>query len=489
MGDRKKERIFTKSFFLLFGALLFTALVMYALMSTVTEYATSMGTTATVAGLVSGIYIFGGLCSRVYSGNALGRISWRKIALIFLSIHFLACLLYFLVNNVVLLLIVRLIHGIGFGASSNSIITVASAVLPKKRFGEAFGYLMLGTTIAVGLGPYISGILYDNFSSTGCFVAASIFSAIALISMFILDINKYDPKIKKDIKVVADNKKVNDGNENIELNEDVTVVDDIKKEDTEATKAIDNVEINTDVEVSVDVTENEDNKECEEIKENEVIIVEEIKDDIKDKKDIKEKRKYSLIEKVFEIGAIPVSFFCALTSLGYVSILSFYRLYATEVKLTTVFSWFFILYSVVLVISRPIAGKIQDKNGDLIISVIGIIAQSVGLLLVAYIPNTFTVLICAVCAALGFGTLNSACTTIVTRKATEDRKSYAISTLFVFCDATMGFGPALLGSFVSDSTGYAPVYYISSLITILALPVCLFALRKDFTCFIKKFKN
>lgn len=73
MTDRD-EKIFTKSFFLVFGALLFTALVMYALMSTITEYATSLGSTATVAGLVSGIYIFGGLCSRIYSGNALERI-------------------------------------------------------------------------------------------------------------------------------------------------------------------------------------------------------------------------------------------------------------------------------------------------------------------------------------------------------------------------------------------------------------------------------
>ena len=88
--QHKDDRIFTKEFFLVFGALLFTALVMYALMSTVTEYATSMGSTATIAGLVSGIYIFGGLCSRIYSGNALERVGWRKIALIFLVIHFLS---------------------------------------------------------------------------------------------------------------------------------------------------------------------------------------------------------------------------------------------------------------------------------------------------------------------------------------------------------------------------------------------------------------
>jgi len=81
------EKIFTKDFFLVFGALLFSALVMYALMSTVTEYATSLGSSATIAGLVSGLYIFGGLCSRIYSGNALEKVGWKKIAMIFMSIH------------------------------------------------------------------------------------------------------------------------------------------------------------------------------------------------------------------------------------------------------------------------------------------------------------------------------------------------------------------------------------------------------------------
>lgn len=244
---------------------------------------------------------------------------------------------------------------------------------------------MLGTTIAVGIGPYIGGALYDSLGSFGCFTAASVFSALALISMIFI-------KVSQPEDVGGDN------------------------------------------------------------------------------------QRFSGLEKIFEYGAIPVSFFTALTSLGYVSILSFYRLYAVEVNLTVAFSWFFIIYSIVLVISRPIAGKIQDRNGDMIICVTGIIAQAIGLFLIAYSPSDLTVFICAVCAALGFGTLNSACTTIVTRNAKANRRPYAISTFFIFCDATMGFGPALLGSFAI--AGYAPVYYISSLITLLALPVCIFSLRK-----------
>lgn len=389
MTVEESEKIFTKSFFLIFGALLFTALVMYALMSTVTEYATAMGSSATIAGLVSGIYVFGGLCSRIYSGDALQRIGWRKIALVFMSIHFLACLLYFIVDNVTLLIIVRFVHGIGFGASANAIVTVASAILPKKRFSEAFGYFMLGTTIAVGLGPFIGGFLYDTVGSHGCFIAAGVFSALALIFMALIDIDKYDTKDK-----------------------------------------------------------------------------------------VAEDKKYSGLEKVIEFGAVPVSFFTALTSLGYVSILSFYRLYAVEVNLTAVFSWFFIIYSVCLVLTRPLAGRIQDNGGDRIVCVVGIIAQSIGLMLIALVPSNITVIICAICAALGFGTLNSACTAIITRKTPEHRRSYALSTFFIFCDATIGFGPALLGCFVSASTGYAPLYFISSIITLFALPICLYSLRK-----------
>lgn len=381
------EKIFTKEFFLVFGALLFSALVMYALMSTVTEYATSLGSTATIAGLVSGMYIFGGLCSRIYSGNALERIGWRRTALIFMSIHFLSCLLYFVVNDVTLLIIVRFIHGIGFGATANAIVTIASAVLPKKRFGEAFGYLMLGTTIAVGLGPYISGFLYDFTGPTGCFLAASIFSGLALVFISRVDVSDYDPV----------------------------------------------------------------NKEV-----------------------VHEENSYSTFEKIFEKSAIPVALFTALTSLGYVSILSFYRLYAVEVNLTGVFSWFFIVYSIVLVASRPVAGKLQDSHGDLLICVVGIVAQAIGLFLIAVYPSTITVIICAVCAALGFGTLNSACTTIVTRNTPPNRRSYAVSTFYIFCDATMGFGPALLGCFVTASSGYAPVYFISAVITFLALPICVY---------------
>lgn len=77
-----KEKIVSKNFTCSFIAMLSLALVMYTLMSTITEYVSAFGTTATVAGLVSGIYVVGGLFSRMYAGKAVEKYGWKKIAMI-----------------------------------------------------------------------------------------------------------------------------------------------------------------------------------------------------------------------------------------------------------------------------------------------------------------------------------------------------------------------------------------------------------------------
>ncbi len=386
-NKNNNEKIFTRDFFLITGALLFSALVMYTLMSTITQHATTMGSTASLAGLVSGIYVFGGLCSRLYSGNALQRVGWKKITLTFMSIHVLACFLYFFVDNVYLLIIVRFIHGIGFGATINGIATIATSIMPKSRFSEAFGFYMIGTTIAIGIGPSFGGLIFDKLGSHACFAIACLFAFIPVILILLIDVNKYNKRFIPKPKV------------------------------------------------------------------------------------------YKGIDKVLEKGAIGVSLFTALTALGFVSLLSFHRLYASQLHLESTFSWFFIIYSICLLITRPMAGRLQDRGGDKIVCIVGIISQTIGLLIIALIPSPVTIILCAILVSLGFGTFSSACTAIITRKSPSYRKTYAISTFMMFCDVTIGFGPAFLGCFASKATGYGQLYIVAAIITLLSLPICLYTLK------------
>lgn len=123
-------------------------------------------------------------------------------------------------------------------------------------------------------------------------------------------------------------------------------------------------------------------------------------------------------------------------------------------------------------------GKIQDKFGNWPVSLVPIALQAVGVFLLAVYPSFETVLISAVCTGLGFGTFYSIANAIVSKHAASERNSYAIATYLFFTDMTLGFGPAILGMFATTDT-IINVFLASAIITALALPICVFVLKKQ----------
>ncbi|MBQ3390563.1 MAG: MFS transporter [Firmicutes bacterium] len=401
------DRIFTLRFWLSFGALFCSAMVMYSLVATITQYVSEMGSTALLAGMVSGIYIFGGMISRLYSGGALERVGWKKIALIFVALHAGACFFYFFVHNVALLLLVRFIHGVGFGASSNALMTIGMSVLPRKRFAEGCGYLMLSTTLAVGIGPLFGGLVYDRFGGTGCFTAATVMCVLMLLLTLPLDIRDIDPAVRRKLDPEGIRRPLDEA------------VSPLKRAGTG-----------------------------------------------------------SWVQRFIEVRAVPISLVTGLTALGYVAIMSFYRIFSVQTHLERPFALFFIIYSGVLLFTRPMAGRLQDRYGDRIVCIPGILAQTAGIFLLAFWPNAFTVVLCAVTCGLGYGTLSSACNAIACRHTSIERRSYAVSTFYICCDVGMGIGPMLLGGIISLSGSYTTMYYFAAAATLASLPLCLWALRK-----------
>lgn len=382
-------------------------MVMYMLLGTVTEYAESMGTGVMIAGLVSGIYVFGGLCSRLCSGAGMQKMGWKRLAIAAMTLHFAACCCYFLVDGIVMLIIIRFIHGLGFGAAANATMTIGMSILPKSRYGEATGYFMMATTLAVAAGPFAGGIVYDATGPVGCFFMASLLSLLMLIFIALMDLEGIDPGPRA----------------------------------------------GTDTRARAKGTASQSSEFSSEIKG---------------------------IDRFLEIKAFPVSLCILLVAVGYAAIMSFYRLYAAEVELTKEFTYYFLFYGGFLLASRPLAGKLQDKFGDHIVCIPGIIAQAAGLILLAWHPCMATIIACALGTALGFGTLNSACNAIVCRNAGPARRPYAITTFWICCDGGVGIGPTVLGAIVS-AAGYTGMYYIAALVTLAALPVYYFAAmrRKD----------
>jgi MFS family permease len=84
------------------------------------------------------------------------------------------------------------------------------------------------------------------------------------------------------------------------------------------------------------------------------------------KNQAKEKQTFQL-KNLFALEAIPISVVGMFLSFAYSGILSFIPVYAKELGLTQAASFFFVIYAIMIVLSRPFTGKMFDRLGEHII--------------------------------------------------------------------------------------------------------------------------
>ncbi|WP_085994167.1 MFS transporter [Oceanobacillus senegalensis] len=188
-----KSKLFTKSFILIFFANCFVSLTFYLLMTTLAAYAIrQFQASESMAGLASGIFIIGALFARLFTGKYMEVIGRKKVIYGSLVLFLIAALLYFPVNHLNLLLFVRFIQGVAFGASTTAMITAVMDMIPNSRRGEGTGYFALSTTIATAVGPFLGLFLTQYADYHMIFVTCTAFSVLSLLIILFAEIPEAD---------------------------------------------------------------------------------------------------------------------------------------------------------------------------------------------------------------------------------------------------------------------------------------------------------
>ncbi|MEJ3720860.1 MFS transporter [Paenibacillus polymyxa] len=149
-------------------------------------------------------------------------------------------------------------------------------------------------------------------------------------------------------------------------------------------------------------------------------------------------------------------------------IVSYLNIYALELGLIDTASFFFMVYTVFVLISRPFTGRIMDKKGANIIIYPALIIYGVGMLLLSSVNSSFTLLLVGALVALGFGNISSIAQAIAINLAEPHRVGLATATFFIFYDLGNGFGPSIIGLII-PATGYSGLYVILGLIVLATL--------------------
>jgi predicted MFS family arabinose efflux permease len=285
-----------------------------------------------------------------------------------LSLSLVMTLLYFRIPSIAFLLVLRFLHGAGFGIASTAASTIVTNIIPKERTGEGLGYFMLSNTLAMAVGPFLSMCISQYGSFSMIFVVAVIFAALGFVNALFL----FVPEIN------------------------------LTKQQVEATRGFN-------------------------------------------------------LKSFFEPEAIPISLVCGMIAFCYSSVFSFLTAYSREIHLVDIASFFFVVYSVAMLFSRPQAGRLFDRKGEDFVKYPAILIFVIGMIILGQAHDGYVLLLAAALIGIGFGSIPTIGQAVSVKITPPHRVGLAISTLWMFIDTGVGVGPFVFGLFIT-SAGYRGAY-------------------------------
>ncbi|MEH7306676.1 MFS transporter [Neobacillus drentensis] len=374
-----KPKLWTKSFISISLSNFFLFLTFYVLLVTLPIYAIQeFHSNASEAGLMTTVFLISAIISRPLAGQWLEKTSHKKVLLAALIIFSGASLLYFFPKTIIGFLVIRLLHGIGFGMATTAAGAIVADLIPISRRGEGMGYFIMSTNMAMVLGPFIGLTAIQQWGAETLFIISVIVAIGALI---------------------------------------------------------------TGLSVKVRETEQTDQP-----------VV----------------HSAFSFKSFFETSAVPIAIVGCFLAIVYSALLSFVSLFATEIHLAEVSSLFFVVYAIVLLISRPFTGKWLDLYGPNVIVYPSIVLFAIGMFILSQSNSAVSFLLSAGMIGLGWGTLFPTFQTIAIQDAAPRKRGLATATFLSIYDIGIALGSFVVG-LAAAKMNYSSLYFLCSFYVLIGI--------------------
>jgi MFS family permease len=146
---QENDKIWTKDFLFICIANFFVFIGFQMTLPTLPLFVEKLGGSDQLIGIVVSIFTLSALLIRPWVGHALESKGRRFVYLVGLGIFVVSVGSYAFMSSLILLFLMRIIQGLGWGMSTTAGGTVATDIIPKKRRGEGMGYFGLSGNIAL----------------------------------------------------------------------------------------------------------------------------------------------------------------------------------------------------------------------------------------------------------------------------------------------------------------------------------------------------
>lgn len=159
---------------------------------------------------------------------------------------------------------------------------------------------------------------------------------------------------------------------------------------------------------------------------------------------------------LFSKAALFPGFVAMCMTMTFGAVVSFLPLFVQERNLGNP-GLFFTVYSIIVVASRPIAGRLADRFGRATIIVPGMACIVVAMTILAYTETQWGLLWSAALQGLGFGCVHPAVMALVVDRSTQHDRGPALATLMGAFDVGVGLSAIGLGQ-VLERTDFTTTY-------------------------------
>ncbi|WP_419152154.1 MFS transporter [Aeribacillus alveayuensis] len=190
------------------------------------------------------------------------------------------------------------------------------------------------------------------------------------------------------------------------------------------------------------------------------------------------KMDHSIIHDIFDKKALFPSVLVFFLCITFGAVFSFMGGLGEEVGLGAKISLFFFIFMFVMLLIRPISGKVFDRFGYKVLIYPSSISGLIGLLLLAVANHLFVLIAAAFFYGIGYGILQPTLQSWAVSLVAREKKGTANAMIFTGMDLGMALGSPIFGM-VAGIFGYREMFGYSSICILFILVFYMFSSKNQ----------
>lgn len=189
-----KDYIFlmTANFFLFFaGCLLLPVLPVSLKQSGVSDFQ---------IGMVAALFYITSMLMRSLTSGISARIGKKALLMLSMTVFALTMVGYYLFAGLTMIMLLRLIQGLGFGASTTLYGSSVASTIPYEKMGEGMSFFGLGISVAYVLGPCLGAAAVSRESFQWVFLAAALLALTSILLTHFIRIDQSEQPSEKTVE-------------------------------------------------------------------------------------------------------------------------------------------------------------------------------------------------------------------------------------------------------------------------------------------------